>query len=998
MTLVERDRELATLVRTYTECLGGEGRVALVSGAVGIGKTALLHVFTEQAIDSGALFLSAAASRAERNLPLGVLSQLFHHLTLSREDSDTVRRLLGERELAATANGPESPASEQAVYAFYRLCDILLALGKQRPIVIGVDDVQYTDISSLRCLHYLVRRLRKTRIMLIVSECVSHAKANPLFSAEFLRQPQAQRIRLGALSRSSVADLLTARLGVSATPELAATWYTATGGNPLLVNALVEDYLASGSSGIVFGLVFSQAVAACLCGVGGTALSIAQALAVLGDDVPPTLVGDLLGVNAETVSRAIDALNGTRLLDNGCFRHEVVRKVVLDGMEPESRAATHRRAASVLHCLGAPAPVLARHLVAAGTAVTEGTVDEKWVVPTLREAADHALAEGETDQATGYLRVAAHACADERERAMITAELMQAEWRVDPSKAIRRIPELASAARAGHLEGSHAVRPVGHLLWVGRAKEAIEILGTLQRLNESKVPPNAETAAELDATRLWLRFFYPGLVGHVEGDREAPGDLRAATASPHLKAALTLTTVLANGPDEGTLAAAEQLLESANLGEVARTTSVAMLLSLILSDKWDRAAFWCDHLLAKAANSRMPTGHAVLAATRAMIDVYSGDFTRAEEHADSALTRISPKAWGVAIGFPLAAMLLATTATGQHAKAAGYLTVPVPDAMFRTPYGLTYLHARGRYYYAINRRRAAVRDFEACGELMGNWGIDIPTLVPWRIEVAQAYLGSGNGPGNKAQARDFADEQLARLSPFHGRARGVTLRVLAEASGLDSRQPLLREAAEILRTCGDRFELARTLAALSRTHHALGDHGEAQEFAHRARLLAEQCGVQPLSPTPLTALGTGTARPPAARDRDPGTIALPWRRDTDAPDAAPFPSRSPEPYAPAPHAVEATHPYEPGAELLAVLSEAERRVAALAARGCTNRQIATKLYITVSTVEQHLTRVYRKLRVNRRGDLPKYLLRPVLDPMPDNGDANRRPADGNCRS
>jgi len=56
------------------------------------------------------------------------------------------------------------------------------------------------------------------------------------------------------------------------------------------------------------------------------------------------------------------------------------------------------------------------------------------------------------------------------------------------------------------------------------------------------------------------------------------------------------------------------------------------------------------------------------------------------------------------------------------------------------------------------------------------------------------------------------------------------------------------------------------------------------------------------------------------------------------------------------------------------LSEAEQRVATLAADGLTNREIAGKLYITVSTVEQHLTRVYRKLHVNRRSEL-RYRLR-----------------------
>ncbi|WP_223865537.1 helix-turn-helix transcriptional regulator, partial [Streptomyces sp. 5-10] len=56
-----------------------------------------------------------------------------------------------------------------------------------------------------------------------------------------------------------------------------------------------------------------------------------------------------------------------------------------------------------------------------------------------------------------------------------------------------------------------------------------------------------------------------------------------------------------------------------------------------------------------------------------------------------------------------------------------------------------------------------------------------------------------------------------------------------------------------------------------------------------------------------------------------------------------------------------------------VLSEAEWRVATLAASGMTNRQIAKSLYITVSTVEQHLTRIYRKLSVGNRQELSRRL-------------------------
>jgi DNA-binding CsgD family transcriptional regulator len=69
------------------------------------------------------------------------------------------------------------------------------------------------------------------------------------------------------------------------------------------------------------------------------------------------------------------------------------------------------------------------------------------------------------------------------------------------------------------------------------------------------------------------------------------------------------------------------------------------------------------------------------------------------------------------------------------------------------------------------------------------------------------------------------------------------------------------------------------------------------------------------------------------------------------------------------------------------LSDAERRVAALVVQGYTNREIARKLFITVSTVEQHLTRTYRKLNVNRRTDLSARL-RAEFANQPDDLPAN----------
>jgi DNA-binding CsgD family transcriptional regulator len=150
------------------------------------------------------------------------------------------------------------------------------------------------------------------------------------------------------------------------------------------------------------------------------------------------------------------------------------------------------------------------------------------------------------------------------------------------------------------------------------------------------------------------------------------------------------------------------------------------------------------------------------------------------------------------------------------------------------------------------------------------------------------------------------------------------LRQLAAASPANRRPQLLTEALELFEDCGDRFEQARSLADLSRAYHALDENRRARMVFRRAWHVAKLCEAEPLCQellavtTDLTGTNTVT-----------GNV-----------------------------------------EEITSLTGSERRVASLAVMGYTNREIAAKLYITASTVEQHLTRVYKKLNVKRRKDLP----------------------------
>ena len=108
--LVEREEELTRLAGLFAAC-GRGGEVAVVSGAVGIGKTALLHAAAEHAAASGGLVLGATGVRAERTVPLGVIRELFRSIELPPAVLARVSELLDEGEFHAGELDEPGPAA-----------------------------------------------------------------------------------------------------------------------------------------------------------------------------------------------------------------------------------------------------------------------------------------------------------------------------------------------------------------------------------------------------------------------------------------------------------------------------------------------------------------------------------------------------------------------------------------------------------------------------------------------------------------------------------------------------------------------------------------------------------------------------------------------------------------------------------------------------------------------------------------------------------------------
>ncbi len=925
--LAERDNEEKALAKVYSECAAGRSHVVTISGPLASGKTALLRSFAGEVADAGATVLEATASRLERYHPLGIMAQMlsgrrFSSLSAGRE----IRSLLeGVCDPVARADEPEtpSPMSQRILNLLYSAFQDLTAT---QPVVVCIDDAHFMDLESLQYLMALMRRMNNAPISFIFSYCrdMGRDSVQRIFQGEILRLPNCCQMPLKPLSVTGVAAVLGEYLGLDAAGRLASRCWHLSGGKPLLVHALAEDYATAckaagpgaapvAQAALVAGPAFGRAVLSCLYRSEPVVLEISQVIAILGASGSPSVVARVSGMAPESVRQVVASAGLGGLLDRHFLGQLSVRNAVIGSTPPGVRQSVRSRAAHLLHDEGAPALLIAEHLML----IDEGI---PWANKVLRGAADQALVNGNHEAAIGYLRKACHACTDRQDQANISAKLADVMWHRDPCTVKRYLPDLVAAVKSGYLAAQQSVQVIMNLLWHGELAEASSLLALLREGSHPEAPDNV--ISYVDQLCLWLPLTYPGIgPGSGRGD-VAPVHVIAPAWAPEQRAVAALRAVLAGARDANPSRAAELVLREARIGVASPASSFASLVALIYSDQLDKASAWCDSLLA-CTGEYGPVWKAMFTSARAAVHYRRGELANAEQQAHEALTLMSPESWGTALVIPLAFLVLATTAMGRYKDADSYVKFPVPKAAFDTLAGLHYLNARGHLHLATGRYDAALQDFLACGHTMKLWDADCPAAVPWRTDAAQAYLCKGLVP----QARELITEQIALLPPGQSRTRGMTYRVHAATLSLEERRPVLLAAADIFERCGDSLGLAYAVTDLSHVCKALGDRGQARVIAHKARVLAQRCGAAPLQ-GPLAAVFED-----GAAAEDPGE------------------RRRPPPS----------------------LSKAELRVAELAARGATNEQIARKLFITVSTVEQHLTHVYRKLAIRRRTELSSRL-------------------------
>jgi DNA-binding SARP family transcriptional activator/Tfp pilus assembly protein PilF len=360
--LVGREREWGELIDSY-RAVGPDGRVAVLEGELGIGKTRLAEELLAWARSEGAVGVGVRAFEHERDLAYGTVIEL---LRGGLRDGDAARVPETARAEAARlvpALGPAAPETLDGPGAQARFFDgLAVALESltsgPAPALLVVDDAHWADAASLDALAYLARRLRGRPLLLVLTWRPEEAQS----ARRVLAEGRGTTVRLGRLGRDGVARMAAA---AGAREDVVDRLFGETQGVPFFV----AEYLDAGAEGWELPTGVRALLEARLAGASEVAAQVAAAAAVLGREFDPDTVRRVAGRADEEVVVALEELCGRGILAEGGdetydFRHEQARRVAYEGVGVGRRRLLHGRAADAL--TAGPATAVAQHLRLAG--------------------------------------------------------------------------------------------------------------------------------------------------------------------------------------------------------------------------------------------------------------------------------------------------------------------------------------------------------------------------------------------------------------------------------------------------------------------------------------------------------------------------------------------------------------------------------------------------------------------------------------------------------
>ena len=361
---VGRAAELAAIHTALEAAADGDGRIVLVAGDAGIGKTRLVRAVCAQAtLERFGTVVGGCVQLGTVPLAFAPVVEMARGL---RDELGSDRFAeLAPPALTALLGGEETVGAGRL---FAPLVDFLARLGRLRPWLVVFEDLHWADASTRDLIAFLGRNLRRVAVTMVLTyrsdELHRRHPLRPLL-ADLERDPETERITLGGLNRSDLVELLMGLGCYEVDLAGVAALLTRTGGNPLYVEELVAA--APNAAALRGGLpsTLSEAVLSRVGRLSAPAQAVLRRAAVLGTELDDRLLAACCDLPAEQTTEALREALGAQLLvlDGGVcrFRHALLAEALYEDLLPGERQRVHVAAARALEA-GEHAPGLPDHM------------------------------------------------------------------------------------------------------------------------------------------------------------------------------------------------------------------------------------------------------------------------------------------------------------------------------------------------------------------------------------------------------------------------------------------------------------------------------------------------------------------------------------------------------------------------------------------------------------------------------------------------------------
>ncbi len=912
--LVGRDRD-GSVASTFLAATREESSALIIEGEAGIGKTTLWDAVVRTAERDGLTVLRTAGEPIEAQMSYIGVADLIAACdqrawsTLPDRQRDALEQAL--------VRAPASPGAGPDLHAIgFALRSIVQALSDDGPVIIAIDDLQWLDQASTQALGFALRRLRGRPVGTLATNRTPPSGDDRLRLRHAVGDSQFGRISLGPLRPAELHQVIAQHLGYSYTIPVLRRVAKACDGNPLfaleIARSLGPRPTLSPDRPLPVPEQFHELLAASVTKLPESGRDALMATALLSHPSPELIerATSAAGLEAALVAGLL-RIRGDRV----AFVHPLYATAIEEQATPERRRKLHGQLAELVD-----EPEQQAHHLALASVAADATIAER-----LEAAALLAQARG--------------ACSS-------AGALLEHAQRLTPAAE----PELAR---------SRTIRAAESHLQAGDGSRARALL-------EPVLNGDAPGPQRADALRLLAEASY-----HEHSFAEAEQLLREAlscNSDPRLAVTIELAIAYARCQHLDDTAGA---LEHAHRGlEIARGLNDDVLLGDALAVRemvrflnglgvdWQAVAeaVALDHPERVAPIELRPGW------IGALLRVYTGQFEQAL--VELSALRVLAERYGDESGLAeilywmtwaegCAGALDAALATGQQALAQATLA--------GSEQGRAWAYAQLACVYAARGDAGATREaVAAASQTLETVGTQLPTF--WSTAAsAQLELSLGDPAAAWAAAEaltlplerdgigepglvflppaiealislgqlDRAERLLDELErravaldrawvrALTGRCRGL---LLAQRGDLEGAQSVLLGALEQHERQPMPIELGRTLLAQGRILRRARARGRARDSLQRSLELLTSSGAE---------IWAQQAR-------------------TELERAAPKP-------------------------VFGALTASERRVAELAAEGLSNKEIAARLFVSVHTVEVHLSHVYAKLGINSRGHLREAL-------------------------